>query len=78
MADEAKMSEQIDHHEVHPGVTGGVPDFIRVDGGVLVDAGTKNEHHLKLAQDGHVSNCATHLVRSLTVIVDGSPTTAFR
>ena len=54
MADVSKTMEQIDHDEVGVHGTLAVPAFVKVDGGLLLDAGTKNEHHLKVAKDGHV------------------------
>jgi hypothetical protein len=56
MADTTKNMEQISHLEegIHP--TQALPAFVKVDGGLLLDAGIKNEHHLKLAKDGRVSS----------------------
>lgn len=48
--------EQISHLEEGVHGTQAVPSFVKVEGGVLLDAGAKNEHHLKVAKDGHVRN----------------------
>jgi hypothetical protein len=53
MAEGSKAMERVEHFEgVHD--TSAVPDAVKVQGGLLIDAGNKNEHHLKVAKDGRV------------------------
>jgi hypothetical protein len=54
----AKSLEHIDHVEEGTHEVQAVPDIVKVEGGYLVDAGGKTEHHLQVAKDGHVSNPA--------------------
>lgn len=53
MAD-VKAKERIGHLEEGVHDTSAVPDVVKVEGGLLLDAGNKNEHHLKVAKDGRV------------------------
>lgn len=57
MVDTSKTTEQVSHVEegIRQPQAQAVPDVARVEGGVLADAGAKNEHHLQVAKDGHVS-----------------------
>lgn len=56
MVDTQKAPEHTMHLEegVDMHVSAALPPGVKVDGGVLLDAGGKNELHLKLAKDGHV------------------------
>ena len=90
MADESKMSEQIRYVEDEPHFVQAVPDFVKVEGGVLLDAGAKNEHQLKVAKDGHVSDdvplriivnaqsASAQFDHKLTMTSDCPPATAIR
>ncbi|EXJ96298.1 hypothetical protein A1O1_01424 [Capronia coronata CBS 617.96] len=53
MAEIHKAPDHIDHVEESAYAAKAVPDVVKVEGGVLLDAGTKNEYHLKVAKDGH-------------------------
>lgn len=57
MVNTSKTTEQVSHVEegIRQPQAQAVPDVARVEGGVLADAGAKNEHHLQVAKDGHVS-----------------------
>ncbi len=54
MAVTSKVPEHTMHVEEHPHISMAVPEGVKVDGGLLLDAGDKNELHLKVAKDGRV------------------------
>lgn len=56
MTDLSKTMVQSLHVEENAQRISAVPDFVKVNGGLLLDAGNKSEHHLKVAKDGHVRN----------------------
>jgi hypothetical protein len=54
MAHASKPGLEALHVEEGLHVHSALPPGVKVDGGILLDAGLKNEHQLILAKDGHV------------------------
>ncbi len=64
----AAEAEKVFHVEEGKYGTQAVPDYLKVEGGVVLDTGARNEHHLKVARDGHVGNHHHSFPKSKSIV----------